>query len=211
MSPTTRVRATGQEAKERRRETILGAAKRAFAAKGFHATTMGDVAKEAQVSYGSVYWYFDSKESLFHALMDSEELSLRRQIDRTVAALPEGADGERVLRASARATFEFFDADRDAVQLAFRDSLVLGTPFDRHLAVIFEGFIADAEKTIEAAQAAGQVVMAPARMVAYSVAALIGQLALRRLSLDEGMPASAVADFVVTLLFDGLRPRKEKR
>ena len=41
--------------------------------------------------------------------------------------------------------------------------------------------------------------------------ALISQLALRRLATDDGVPASVVADFVVTLLLDGLRPRKEKK
>ena len=40
-----RARAVGDEAKERRREAILAAAKRVFAKKGYHATTMADVAK----------------------------------------------------------------------------------------------------------------------------------------------------------------------
>jgi hypothetical protein len=107
-----------------------------------------------------------------------------------------------------RATFEFFEADRDLVKLLFRDSLVLGERFDRHLGAIYEGFIGDIEETICAAQSSGRVIDAPARMVAYSVAALIGQLALRRLSTDDGVPAAEVADFVVTLLVDGLRPRR---
>jgi hypothetical protein len=92
-------------------------------------------------------------------------------------------------------------------KLLFRDSLVLGDRFDRHLAGIYEGFIADIEKEIAAAQAAGHVIDAPPRMIAYSVAALIGQLALRRLATDDDVTAAEVADFVVTLLLDGLRPR----
>jgi len=206
-----RTRAVTDEAKERRREVILAAAKRVFAKKGYHVTTMADVAKAARISYGSVYWYFDSKDALFHALMDSEEVALRRQIDADLEALPDGTDGEEAFRASVRATFEFFEADRDVVKLLFRDSYVLGERFDRHLAGIYEGFIGDIEQTIAAAQAQGQVVEAPARMVAFSVAALISQLALRRLATDDGVPASVVADFVVTLLLDGLRPRKEKK
>jgi hypothetical protein len=45
-------------------------------------------------------------------------------------------------------------------------------------------------------------------MVAYTLAALIGQLAHRRLSTDDGVSAAEVADFVVSLVLDGLRPRK---
>ncbi len=204
-----RARAMSDEAKERRREVILAAAKRVFAKKGYHATTMGDVAKAARISYGSVYWYFDSKDALFHALMDHQELALRSHIDGALADL-HGAGGEAVFRASVRATFEFFEQDRDVVKLLFRDAVVLGDRFDRHLAGIYEGFIGDIEETIAAAQSVGHVVEAPARMIAFSVAALISQLAVRRLTTDDGVPASVVADFVVTLLLDGLRPRKEK-
>jgi len=205
----TRARAVTNEAKERRREVILSAAKRVFARKGYHATTIADVAKAARISYGSVYWYFDSKDALFHALMDSEEVALRRHIDAALEDLDREADGEEAFRVSVRATFEFFEDDRDVVKLLFRDSLVLGEPFDRHLAAIYEGFIGEIEETIAAAQAAGRMAEAPARMIAFSLAALISQLALRRLATDDGVAASVVADFVVTLLLDGLRPRKE--
>ncbi len=210
-SPDARLRrAVGDDAKEQRRAALLAAAKGVFAAKGFHATTIGDVAKAAGVSYGSVYWYFDSKDALFHALMDDQELALRSHIDGVLTDLG-AADGEAVFRASVRATFEFFEQDRDVVRLLFRDAVVLGKRFDRHLAGIYEGFIGDIEQTIAVAQTAGQVVEAPARMIAFSVAALISQLAVRRLTTDDGVPASVVADFVVTLLLDGLRPRKENR
>lgn len=203
-----RGRAVTEEAKARRREVILAAAKPVFAKNGYHATTIGDVAKAARISYGSVYWYFESKEALFHALMDAEEQALRDHIAAAADAAGTGASGVDVFRASVRATFEFFEADRDLVKLLFRDSLVLGEHFDRHLAAIYEGFIGDIEQTIVAAQASGRMIEAPARMVAFSVAALIGQLALRRLSTDDGIPAPVVADFVVTLLLDGLRPRR---
>jgi AcrR family transcriptional regulator len=192
--------------KAQRREEILAAAKAVFAARGFHDTTIADVAKAAGISYGSIYWYFESKDALFHALMDHQEQALRAHVEATVGQLT-AVDNVDLFRESVRATFEFFEADRDVVKLLFRDSLVLGDRFDRHLAGIYEGFIADIEKTIAVAQAAGLVVEAPPRMIAFSVAALVSQLALRRLTTDDGLPADVVADFVVTMLVDGLRPR----
>ena len=193
--------------KAQRREEILAAAKAVFADRGFHATTIADVAKAAGISYGSIYWYFESKDALFHALMDHQEQALRATIERSVGQMT-AVDNVELFRMAVRATFEFFEADRDVVKLLFRDSLVLGDRFDRHLAGIYEGFVADIEKTIAAAQAAGHVVDAPPRMIAFSVGALISQLALRRLSTDDGLPADVVADYVVTLLLDGLRPRR---
>ncbi len=202
-------RAFNDAAKEQRRVDILAAAKTAFAAKGFHDTKISDVAREAGLSYGSVYSYFESKDDLFHALMDHEERALRTHLEQAVGSLVlDGSiDGDTLLRRAVRATFEFFEADRDAVKLLFRDSLLLGDRFERHLAGIYEGFIGDIEKSIATAQSTGDVIDAPPRMIAFSVAALIGQLALRRLSTDDDMPAEMVADFVVQLLLDGLRPR----
>lgn len=47
-----------------RRVHILDAAERCFTRAGFHRTTMQDICKEAGVSPGAVYTWFDSKEAL---------------------------------------------------------------------------------------------------------------------------------------------------
>jgi AcrR family transcriptional regulator len=51
-----------------KRRTILDAAVRAFAAKGYHACRVGDIAEEARVAYGLVYHYFPSKEAVLEAV-----------------------------------------------------------------------------------------------------------------------------------------------
>lgn len=208
-------RAVSDQAKEKRRDHILAAAKRVFARKGFHATTIADIAKAANISYGSIYWYFDSKEALFHALMDNEEEALRDRIA-SAAAKALSADGRRMdadqddvapLREAVRETFEFFERDKAAVKLLFRDSYALGGNVEKHLFSIYERFIDDIEALIVAGQRAGRIVAGPSRMMAFSVAALIGQIAHRRLTTDDGLAAKVVADFVVSMVLDGLRPR----
>jgi AcrR family transcriptional regulator len=203
----TRVkRAIGDDEKAARRRQILAAAKKVFARSGFEVTTMADVARAARVSYGAVYWYFPSKDELFHALMEAEEQALRDHI--AVAIVDAAALGtEDALRAAVRATFEFFEADKATVKLLFRDSYALGGRFERHLGGIYERFIGDLEALLRAAQRHGEVVVVPPRVAAFSIAALVGQLAYRRLSTDDGLDAGAVADFVVRLVLDGLRPR----
>jgi AcrR family transcriptional regulator len=205
--PKVTRRAVSDAEKEKRRDDILAAAKRVFARRGYASTTVADVAKAAHVSYGSVYWYFESKDALFHELMDAEERALRQAIAESVASLEAGADGEAFFRAAVTGTFHFFEADKAVVRLLFRDAHSLGGRFERHLSGIYERFIEDIEANIVAAQARGDIVDAPARMIAFSVAALIGQIALRRLSTDDGLDAAVVAEFIVTLVLDGLRPR----
>ena len=54
---------------EDRRKQILEAAFKVFAEKGFKGATNKNIADEAGVTPGLIYWYFDSKEDLFFALM----------------------------------------------------------------------------------------------------------------------------------------------
>src|SRR5580700_10047487 len=54
--------------KQRRANDILEAARRMFDSKGFLKTTLQDVAKEAEISVGLIYRYFQSKEDIFASL-----------------------------------------------------------------------------------------------------------------------------------------------
>lgn len=199
-------RAMSEQDKEERRAEILAAAKKVFARKGYHATTVADIAKAAKLSYGSIYWYFDSKDALFHELMESEGQALRRHVTEALATPSPGAP-DAPFRAAVRATFEFFESDRALVKLLFRDSYALGDRFEKHLFGIYEGFIGDIEQIVDSAARRGIIVDYPPRMVAFSVAALVGQIAHRRIVTDDGLPAAVVADFVVSLLLNGLLPR----
>lgn len=48
-----------------RRASIHGAARRAVGKRGFAATTMRDVAREAGVAQALIHYYFATKEALF--------------------------------------------------------------------------------------------------------------------------------------------------
>lgn len=54
--------------RERRRQQIMVAAKRVFSAKGFNKTTMEDIAKDAELSPGTLYLYFKNKDELYASL-----------------------------------------------------------------------------------------------------------------------------------------------
>jgi AcrR family transcriptional regulator len=207
MATKSRVmrRAVSPEEKEQRRDDILAAAKGVFSRQGFHATTIADVARSAGLSYGSIYWYFDSKEALFHALMESEADALRVHIAAGLGQPRTSDDPLTPFKAAVRLTFEFFESDRAAVKLLFRDSLAFGDGFGRHLVDIHERFLTDIEEVIAGAQREGAVLDAPPRLLAFSVASVIGQLAQRRLVTDDGLDATAAADLAVDLVVNGLR------
>jgi hypothetical protein len=49
------------------------------------------------------------------------------------------------------------------------------------------------------------VLAVPPRLVAYTLTTLIGQIAHRRLTTDDGITAAEAADFVVSFVMKGLR------
>jgi AcrR family transcriptional regulator len=57
-----------QDHLDSRRRQILDAARRCFLRNGFHATSMQDVLREANLSAGAVYRYFDSKDDIIAAI-----------------------------------------------------------------------------------------------------------------------------------------------
>jgi TetR/AcrR family fatty acid metabolism transcriptional regulator len=72
------------EEKEARREHILRSAMRCFGRRGYHATTVDDIAAEAGVSKGTPYVYFESKEALFQHLCDTWECGLTARVNAAV-------------------------------------------------------------------------------------------------------------------------------
>jgi AcrR family transcriptional regulator len=51
-----------------RKQALLEAARRVFERQGFIEARVSDIAKEAQVSHGTFYTYFDTKEAVFEAV-----------------------------------------------------------------------------------------------------------------------------------------------
>ncbi|WP_328483401.1 TetR/AcrR family transcriptional regulator [Streptomyces sp. NBC_00377] len=74
--------------REERTGDLLAAATELFLSKGYDKTTMADISSAAGVARGNVYWYFDSKDHIFAAVMN-------RMLSREIRILNEeqaGAD-----------------------------------------------------------------------------------------------------------------------
>ena len=65
-----------------RRAELLEAAVRVFAAKGFHASRVGDIANEAGVAHGLLYHYFRSKEEVLETIFRETWAGLVRETER---------------------------------------------------------------------------------------------------------------------------------
>ncbi|MGA9192797.1 MAG: TetR family transcriptional regulator [Anaerolineales bacterium] len=52
------------------RQTLLKQALATFSRKGYAATTLEDIAQQAEVTRGAIYWHFGSKADLYNTLID---------------------------------------------------------------------------------------------------------------------------------------------
>ena len=70
--------------RNRRENKILDAAEKVFSTVGYANTKMEDIAKEAGMSKGSVYFYFDTKENLYMAITYKALQILNDHLYRTI-------------------------------------------------------------------------------------------------------------------------------
>jgi len=69
-SPETRPVSHDSRSAQDSRDEILKAAMHLFANRGFHETSMSEVAREAHVSKALIFWHFKTKEELFVAVLN---------------------------------------------------------------------------------------------------------------------------------------------
>ena len=114
------VRVTSEE----RREQVIDAAVKEFAANGFHATSTGAIAKRAGISQPYIYALFPNKHELFLAVH-------RHVVDRIRRAFLEaargGADAQERLTSMGHAYVELL-ADRDEILVQMQAHAAAGDP-----------------------------------------------------------------------------------
>jgi AcrR family transcriptional regulator len=99
---------------------ILSAAGKLFMSKGYDATTMQDIVREADTSIGNAYFYFQNKEMLMRALVESSFNTMFDAAEERVRRVPEGP--ERIGTLIAVNTTTFLTTRREMLRVLVADS-----------------------------------------------------------------------------------------
>jgi AcrR family transcriptional regulator len=95
--------------KQRTRETIARAAHQLFAERGYHATTLPDIAEAADVSTRTIFAYFPSKEDILF----SDFPLMKATLAQALAERPEGEEALDTVRAFILSTLQIEKSELD--------------------------------------------------------------------------------------------------
>ena len=70
--------------KEEVRAQIVSVARKIFTRYGFKKTTMEEIAAATRKGKSSIYYYFQSKEDIFRAVVEKEAEELKERLDKTI-------------------------------------------------------------------------------------------------------------------------------
>jgi AcrR family transcriptional regulator len=135
-----------QREREKRYQTIFKAAEKLFARQGFHKTSMEQVADRAEVSVGTVYFYFKNKEDLLVHLIDAIGYQLRNLLGNEYTRSDGSLDG---LARAGRVFFdEFCTRHPERLAIFFRESAGQSEAVEVHRKKLFNKIITDVKDAL---------------------------------------------------------------
>ena len=195
------------------RRDILDAAARAFAGRGFHGTTMEDVAREAGYAVGSLYTYFEGKEALYRALLERIVDEMEAIVDRP---MPSSLDFRQRFEAQMIQLFELVERNRELLLtfLSHRATFDVGGAGRPEGELVRDVCMKQielmAERAADGMKQGALRRLAPRDVAYFAVDAGYGAV-MRWASGDLKGSLMDYAPVLSGLIFDGIGARKEKR
>lgn len=188
-----------------RREDILNAAEHLFAQKGFHHTTMEDIAHAAEYGTGTIYLYFKTKDDLYEALLE-------RKIGEYVAFVQErvnqAPDPLGKIRALVYAKLEYFDRHKEFFRIYLMerstvDSTLRRCVTKRREKMYYEhqAFVSD---MLAKAMKVGAIRKTDPAKLATVLTGAINPLLSEWIKNRSKDPVEDIGDFVMDVLMEGL-------
>ncbi|MBB3943852.1 AcrR family transcriptional regulator [Sphingorhabdus rigui] len=186
---------------ERGRKTLrllLDAAAAEFGEKGFHESSVVSITQRAGVALGSFYTYFDSKDSLFRALVRDMSAQVRQTVGPVIAAEPDRLEGERK---GLNKFLNFVREHKELYRIIDEAEFVDPPSYRAHYENTVNGYLA----SLKEAATKGQVRDDVEEVHAWAIVGMNVFLGLRFGVLDEDRDAAEVATIAADLLTNGLK------
>ena len=203
-----RRRLTREDKRRANRARILHAARKVFAQHGYHGATIGEIADEAGLSNGAVYYNFANKEDLFLALLDEWRTELIGDVQ-TAVRRPGNAEPAHSFHDEMRHVIETLKRGREWRLLLFEfvTYAARNPEFRERFAAGRQNFKAALATALADRTAAHhlQPAVSPGQL-AVLVTALVNGLAVDELTEPGGFPDDLLATALLALMDPGRQP-----
>ena len=202
MSPRTNQQLAQLRAE--RKEQIVRAALEVFSRKGFHATNVSDVAVKAEVSQGTIYHYFPSKDELFLAAYEFWEVQSLYEEIRHVLNVSK-SPGEQ-LRILARTVGERMNqaAFLLPANVEFWSHISRNEHIQKKFGRIFTKIRAAVSQIIKNGIAQGEFADVDAEQAAAIMVAVYDGLILQWLADPQSVNWETISEILIQLVLKGL-------
>lgn len=177
--------------------TLLDAAAAEFGEKGFHESSVVSITGRAGMALGSFYTYFDSKESLFRALVEDMSAQVRVNVAPALADATNGIDAEgRALGAF----LGFAREHKEIYRIIDEAEFVAPDAWNAH----YRGTVDRILERLKAAEARDELSGPVDEAHAWAIMGMNVFLGLRYGVLEEERDVADVANVVNAMLRNGL-------
>jgi AcrR family transcriptional regulator len=160
--------ARAQRAREARRAAVLGVARRIFADKGYHATSIDDIIESAGIARGTFYLYFESKRAIFDELLDELFTTLASTV-RRIETGPGAPPPVEQMDATVDRVFDTLLENRQMARILLREAVGIDDEFDEKLEQFYGRIEILIVKAVQTGQQMGLVRACDATMVARCI------------------------------------------
>lgn len=189
---------------------ILLSAERVFAKHGYEGSTLDQVAEEAGLTKGAVYWHFTSKNDLFLALTDRRLKELLTEVGREAGSIFQSKRPQEALRDLLQAQFEACERDsHDKSLLLFEFIAKHREPeMKKKLESSFSLLLKGTSQILEQYQQEEHIAKdIDADSLSTTLHALVNGIVLMWILSPESVQLSTIANDVSKVIWNGIRPQ----
>jgi AcrR family transcriptional regulator len=188
----------GRLSRTARRAQLLLAARDVFAAHGYHAAAMDDIAERAGVSKPVLYQHFPGKLELYRALLTTYADELVTRVEQAISTT---TDNQERVHGAVSAYFDFVAGEGQAYRLVFESDL----RSEPEAAAVVDGALTRCIDSVAAAVTTDAGLdAARARMLAVGLVGLSQVAARYWLDSDQAVPRDEAVALMSSLAWRGL-------
>lgn len=199
--------------KEDTKQKILRAARKVFSKNGYERSTLDDVAKEAGLTKGALYWNFSTKQALYLELVHQSLTELIGRLPAETETIFSSSHPQEVLQLLFQKEFSNSEQDKGERAMLFLEFMSRSSDelVRSELQLFFANLIDSTSAFIKNFQGEKKISNdIEARNMAITMHALMNGLVLMWLVAPNKVPLSSMARDVSKIVWKGIKPESER-